>query len=87
VCYGEQSNIIHFSEEKGIIVDSDELGKIFLHPEVADRNVIVFTIVGALRTGKTFILSYLLKYFYANVSDLLLPFELVCNEMLYSIIQ
>jgi atlastin len=69
VCYGDQANIIHFSEEKGIIVDSEEMAKIFLHPEVVDRNVIVISIVGAFRTGKSFILSYFLKYLYANVSD------------------
>jgi atlastin len=64
----EQANIIQFSEEKGIIIDSEELAKIFLHPDVADRNVIVISIVGAFRTGKSFILSYFLKYLYANVS-------------------
>jgi atlastin len=64
-------NIIQFSEKKGIIVNSEELAKVYLHPEVVDRKVVVFSIVGDFRTGKSFILSYFLRYLYANVSLLI----------------
>lgn len=55
----------------------DDIGKVLLHPDVKDRNIVVLSIIGALRTGKSFFLDYCLRFMYANVSDF--------NNIAYSI--
>jgi hypothetical protein len=46
----------------------DAIKKILLHDEVEGRKVVVMSIVGRFREGKSFFLGYCLKYLYANVS-------------------
>lgn len=46
----------------------ETLEALFLDVDVADRNVVVISIVGAFRKGKSFLLNYLLRFMYANVS-------------------
>lgn len=41
---------------------------LFMNPKLIDRNVVVFSIVGAFRKGKSFLLNYVLRYLYSNVS-------------------
>lgn len=56
------------SDSEQITVDNAIFDTIFLHPDVADRKVVVISIVGALRKGKSFFLNYCLRFMYANVS-------------------
>ncbi|CAO1423679.1 unnamed protein product, partial [Diamesa hyperborea] len=44
----------------------ETLEALFLDVDVADRNVVVISIVGAFRKGKSFLLNYLLRFMYAN---------------------
>lgn len=46
----------------------ETLEALFLDVDVADRHVVVISIVGAFRKGKSFLLNYLLRFMYANVS-------------------
>lgn len=65
---GNIVNVLKFGEHNQVIVDNAELDKMFSHPDVKDRKIMVFSIIGAFRTGKSFFLDYCLRYLYANVS-------------------
>lgn len=66
--YGTPFNIMSINNNASIQVDYDSVDKLFLHPEVANRKIVVISIVGALRKGKSFFLDYCLRFMYANVS-------------------
>jgi len=64
--YGYPLTILQF--EKNISMPQKiELNKMLLHNNVKDRKVVVVSIVGAFRKGKTVFLNYCLRYLYANV--------------------
>lgn len=65
--HGKALNVIQFSDDK-LVFDKNELNALLLHPAVKDRKIVVFTIVGAFRKGKSFFLDYCLRFMYANVS-------------------
>ncbi|XP_070501427.1 atlastin-1-like [Chironomus tepperi] len=64
--YGKSINILRFSESKEVIVDNKELEKIFGHPEIQDRKVVILSLIGAFRGGKSFFLDYCLRFLYAH---------------------
>jgi atlastin len=68
--HGRSINVLKFGDESKILVDNAELDKMFLHPDVKNRKVVVFSIIGAFRRGKSFFLDYCLRFLYANVSFL-----------------
>lgn len=51
------------------VIDYDALNQVLMHPEVKDRKIVVVSIVGALKKGKTFFLDYCLRFMYANVRN------------------
>jgi hypothetical protein len=68
---GHAVSILSFSNEvdssEKIVLFENALGNILLHAEVAQRIVVVVSILGALREGKSFLLGYILRYMYATV--------------------
>jgi len=50
-----------------ISVNEEVIRNLFLNPKLKDRQVVVFSIVGAFRKGKSFLMNYLLRYLYAHV--------------------
>lgn len=48
--------------------NQNTVNDLFMNPKLIDRNVVVFSIVGAFRKGKSFLLNYVLRYLYSNVS-------------------
>ena len=69
--YGSSSNILGFEKvgnDTKVIVDDNALDQILLHPEVKNRKVVVVSIIGAFRKGKSFFMDYCLRFMYANVS-------------------
>ena len=66
--HGKPISILRFSESKEVIIDNIELDKIFNHPEIQDRNVVILSLIGAFRGGKSFFLDYCLRFLYAHVS-------------------
>jgi atlastin len=65
--YGEAIKIINFAENCKIIVEQESMNKIFLHEDVKDRSIVILSVIGAFRKGKSFLLNYCLKFLYANV--------------------
>lgn len=63
-------NILTFGGQNQLTFNDSGLSKILLHQEIRDRNVVVIAISGAFRKGKSFLLDYLLRYMYKNVSSL-----------------
>lgn len=66
--HGKPQTILDFTTNGSITVDYDKINEIFLHPEVVNRKIVVVSIIGAYRKGKSFFLDYCLRYMYANVS-------------------
>lgn len=65
--HGKALNVVQFVDGK-LEFSKNELDSLLLHPDVKDRKVVVFTIVGAFRKGKSFFMDYCLRFLYANVS-------------------
>lgn len=51
-----------------IVYNQKAVQTLFLDPKLADRNAVIISIVGAFRKGKSFLMNYMLRYMYANVS-------------------
>ena len=69
--HGKQMNILNVIDEGGnkqFSTDTENIKKIFLHPEVRDRKIVVLSVIGAYRKGKSFFLDYCLRFLYAKVS-------------------
>lgn len=54
-------------EDHSFDLDTDALGRILLAPEVRDKDVVVVSVAGAFRKGKSFILDFMLRYMYRKV--------------------
>ena len=67
--FGKPVSVLKFDDSNKIIIDNAELDKMFLYPEVKNRKVVVLSIIGAFRKGKSFFLDYCLRFLYANVSS------------------
>ena len=65
--YGQQISI-QISDDRNTNFNFKELEKILLHPQVRNRKIVLLSIVGTYRKGKSFFLDYCLRFLYANVS-------------------
>lgn len=70
VSYGQAERILKF-EDKSIIINEEVVQRMFEHPDVKNRKIVAFSVIGAFRKGKSFFLDYCLRYLYANVSILI----------------
>ena len=67
--YGKPLQILEYNKVGNVkAVVSDVLDEMLLHPKVKNRQIVVISITGALRKGKSFFLNYCLRYLYAHVS-------------------
>ncbi|KAI7802011.1 atlastin-3 [Triplophysa rosa] len=54
-------------ENHSFDLDTKALSRILLAPEVRDKNVVVLSVAGAFRKGKSFLLDFMLRYMYRNM--------------------
>lgn len=47
----------------------ENLAKLMLQPDVVDKPVVIVSVTGAFRKGKSFILGFFLKYLETNVRN------------------
>lgn len=59
-------------------LNEENLERLMLHQDVIDNSVMVLSIAGALRKGKSFLLGFFLKYLEAKVTTYM--FNIVRNE-------
>jgi len=69
--YGKPVSVLSTSDSKEVIVDEEELQKLFSHQEIQDRKIVILSTIGAFRGGKSFFLDYCLRFLYAHVSKLM----------------
>lgn len=53
-----------------VMLTKGSIEHLFLNEVVANRDVVVVSIAGAFRKGKSFLLNFMLRYLYANVSEI-----------------
>uniref|UniRef100_A0A8C9VX45 Atlastin 3 n=1 Tax=Scleropages formosus TaxID=113540 RepID=A0A8C9VX45_SCLFO len=51
-------------EDHSFSLDTEALERVLLAPEVRDKHVVVLSVAGAFRKGKSFILDFMLRYMY-----------------------
>jgi atlastin len=66
--HGHPENVLKFSSDNKVVIDDAPLKKMFEHPDVKNRKMVAFSIIGAYRKGKSFFLDYCLRFLYAHVS-------------------
>lgn len=55
-------------EDHSFALDTEALAQVLLAPEVRDKHVVVLSVAGAFRKGKSFLLDFMLRYMYRKVS-------------------
>lgn len=55
-------------ENHSFALDTEALAKVLLAPRVRDKNVVVLSVAGAFRKGKSFLLDFMLRYMYRKVN-------------------
>lgn len=71
--------IVEPTDDHSFVLKIDELKTILNEPNIRDRHVVVVSVAGALRQGKSFLLNFYLQYLNAQVSKGWLR---CCNLML-----
>ena len=63
----EALQILKPKEEGGYELNEEALIKIFHHPDVKENPVMIVSVTGAMRSGKSFLLTLLLRYLNSEV--------------------
>lgn len=54
-------------EDHSFVLNDEALSEILLRNDVRDRSIVIISVAGAFRKGKSFILDFFLRYLYAKV--------------------
>lgn len=60
--------IVTTGEPHTFVLDEDSLTEVLLQENLKDRFVVVVSVAGAFRKGKSFLLDFFLRYMYSKVS-------------------
>lgn len=66
---GKPIPIVLAEERHHFILDDEALESILLKDDIKDRNVVVVSVAGAFRKGKSFLLDFFLRYMKATVNN------------------
>lgn len=61
--------IVTTQDDHTFVLDEDTLTEVLMQDHIKDRFVVVVSVAGAFRKGKSFLLDFFLRYLYARVSD------------------
>jgi len=64
---GRPVQIVSVEDDHTFSLDENALDEILLHPDVQDKKVVVVSVAGAFRKGKSFLLDFFLRYLSAEV--------------------
>ena len=64
---GEAKQIIFFDKEKKLRLNKAEFENILNQKHVQGLPIAILSVIGGYRTGKSFLLSWLVRYFKADV--------------------
>lgn len=64
---GKALQIVTTGEEHTFLLDEDLLTEVLLQDHLKDRFIVVVSVAGAFRKGKSFLLDFFLRYLYAKV--------------------
>ena len=66
----EAIQIVQVNEEAhSFRLSEEDLTRIILQDNIRNRDVVIVSVAGAFRKGKSFLLDFFLRYLYARVSD------------------
>lgn len=65
----EPLQIVTTGENHTFVLDEDTLTDVLLQNQIKDRFVVVVSVAGAFRKGKSFLLDFFLRYMYSKVSQ------------------
>lgn len=66
---GEAVQIIASTGKHSFSLDHRALMKVLLTKELKDVHVVLISVAGAFRKGKSFLLNFILRYLITNVND------------------
>ena len=55
-------------EKHTFTLDEEALEEVLLQPQIRDKEVVIVSVAGAFRKGKSFLLDFFLRYLNAQVS-------------------
>lgn len=69
------------------LLADDDLTNLILKDNIRNRDVVIVSVAGAFRKGKSFLLDFFLRYLYARVSCLLIQCRSTCasNSLSFSV--
>jgi atlastin len=65
---GQPLQVVNVNDDHTFELSEGELEKVLLDPRVRDSKVVVLSVAGAFRKGKSFLLNFCLRYLQAEVS-------------------
>lgn len=65
--------VLAHEDDHNFELDEEALEKILLQEHIKDLNIVVVSVAGAFRKGKSFLLDFMLRYMYNRVSNYFSP--------------
>jgi atlastin len=66
-CRGEPIQIVKVNKDHSLALEEEALKKILLKDEVKDKPVVVVSVAGAFRKGKSFLISFFIRFLESKV--------------------